>query len=362
MGKPGKRPAGRGGGGGGGGRHASRGFLGGPGGGPALDDLFHRSASLGGGGGRFITRRGGGGGGGGDEAEAGDDGDGGGGDSNDDDDARSGGSGSEAGGGDDDDGAPRRRKRPISVPLAMWDFGQCDAKRCTGRKLARRELITTLAIGQVHRGLLLSPDGKRTVSAEDRPIVEAHGLSVIDCSWKLVGGIPFHKLKGGQPRLLPYLVAANSVNYGKPCKLTCAEALAATLYITGFAGDAEALMDEFSWGPEFLKINRPLLDAYAAAADSEGVLAAQATWMRQLEAEAGARGSRSRGLPPPPASDSEGEAGGAAGAGREEDDEAGVPGPGRPAPLAALVGAPPGAAAGGPAAAGAGEEGAEAAT
>ncbi len=130
-------------------------------------------------------------------------------------------------------------------------------------------------------------------------------------------------------------------------------------------------MDEFSWGPEFLKINRPLLDAYAAAADSEGVLAAQATWMRQLEAEAGARGSRSRGLPPPPASDSEGEAGGAAGAGREEDDEAGVPGPGRPAPLAALVGAPPldvidseeglaGAATGGPAAAGAGEKGVEA--
>ncbi len=161
------------------------------------------------------------------------------------------------------------------VPLAMWDFGQCDSKRCTGRKLARLGCLRDLRTSQKFQGLILTPVGKHIVSPEDRPIVSTLGVAVVDCSWARLDDVPFNKIRGQYERLLPYLYAANPVNYGKPFKLTCAEAIAAALYICGMPLEAHYVMSKFKWGNTFFSINEDLLARYVACKNSAEILAVQ---------------------------------------------------------------------------------------
>jgi len=159
----------------------------------------------------------------------------------------------------------------------------------------------------VFRGVILSPQGVGPISPSDAYQIMSHGLSVIDCSWALTGGLPYAKMKG-IPRLLPYLVAANPVNYGKPEKLSCAEAIAAALWIVGLPSEADKVMAQFGgWGQEFLRINRSFLEAYAAAGDAPGVEREQCRLLDEAAAEAASRVGLTRDLPPETAGEEDGE-------------------------------------------------------
>ncbi|CDO73853.1 hypothetical protein BN946_scf185016.g10 [Trametes cinnabarina] len=165
----------------------------------------------------------------------------------------------------------------------MWDFDHCDPRRCSGKKLARQGLIQDLRVGQRFRGVVVSPKGTQPVSPADRDIVAQNGVAVVECSWARLDEVPFNKIASPHERLLPYLVATNPVNYGKPWRLNCVEALAAAFYITGFDSYAERLLSGFGWGHSFYEVNKHLLEKYKTCADADAVSAMQEEILAELE-------------------------------------------------------------------------------
>jgi pre-rRNA-processing protein TSR3 len=168
---------------------------------------------------------------------------------------------------------------------ACWDLGHCDPKRCSGKKLMKLGLMRELSMGQRHSGVIISPNAKRTISPADRELMEPYGAAVVECSWARVKEVPWAKIGGQCERLLPYLVAANSVNYGKPWRLNCVEALGAAFYICGHPDWAEEVLSHFSYGQSFLEINSSILKRYAACADEEAIKKTEEAWMARLEKE-----------------------------------------------------------------------------
>jgi len=180
--------------------------------------------------------------------------------------------------------ASSSRARP-AYKAACWDLGHCDPKRCSGKKLMKLGMMRELHMGQRHAGVIITPNGKQVVSPADAPVLEQHGAAVVECSWARTQEVQWNKVGGKCERLLPYLVAANSVNYGKPWRLNCVEALAAAFAICGRPEWSRDILAPFSYGKAFMDINDALFKKYAACADAAEVKQAEEDWMAQLERE-----------------------------------------------------------------------------
>ncbi|OPY25618.1 MAG: hypothetical protein A4E28_03051 [Methanocella sp. PtaU1.Bin125] len=167
------------------------------------------------------------------------------------------------------------------APLYVYHAHQDDPKKCTARRMSKFGLATMYErAGKLPSGaILLDPTAGHAISPADR-MLSKKGIVVLDCTWGEVERVfPLLKSKRMQGRALPYLLAANPVNYGRPFMLSSAEAFVAALYILGYREQAGEVAGKFRWGDTFLTLNREPLEAYAAAKDSADVILVQRDFM-----------------------------------------------------------------------------------
>lgn len=164
--------------------------------------------------------------------------------------------------------------RDDDIPLILYHANQCDPKKCSGRKLAKLGLAKSVkTIRQIPKNaIILNPSAPKALSKEDLPFAKKHGIAVLDCSWKKSEELLFKLRNKGVSRALPYLVAANPTNFGKPFQLSTAEAFGAALYILGHTEEAHLVMSKFKWGPHFLSMNKIPLTDYSAAKNSQEIV------------------------------------------------------------------------------------------
>src|SRR5438309_6512354 len=159
------------------------------------------------------------------------------------------------------------------IRLLAYHAGQCDPKKCTSLRLKRFGLLALVprTSGLPRGSIVLTPEAEQALSPADAHRAERRGLAVVDVSWKR-GRIP--PVPQAVARALPYLLAANPVNYGKPFVLSSVEALAAALVIFGRGEEARTILSKVTWGGQILTLNLEPLDAYASATDSVAVVRA----------------------------------------------------------------------------------------
>jgi len=157
------------------------------------------------------------------------------------------------------------------VELHVRYEGDDDPEKCTARGLARAdETRLHRSDAETPYGVVLNPHAEVALSPAD---ADHERLVALDCSWETAGEARFSL--PGEHRALPFLVAANPVNFGRPFRLTTVEALAGALAIFGDRERARDLLAAVGWDDTFLELNDEPLARYADCADSAEVVAVQ---------------------------------------------------------------------------------------
>ncbi|CAD8051346.1 unnamed protein product [Paramecium sonneborni] len=173
----------------------------------------------------------------------------------------------------------KREERLNDIKLFMIDYGQCDVKKCTGRKMERFKLLTAIKPKVKFQGIIVSANGKKYVSKDDEELLQK-GICVIDCSWAKIDEITY---VSPNERLLPHMVAVNPVNFGKQFKLSCVEAIAATLALCGRREQADFILSKFTWGENFFKINQDAFDLYSQCQNDKELREAEQKYLEMAK-------------------------------------------------------------------------------
>jgi len=162
------------------------------------------------------------------------------------------------------------------IRIVIYHARQCDPSKCTALKMKRFGLASIIhRMNAIQRGfVVLNPFAEVAFSPADRERALRRGVAALDCSWAEAERI-LKDRQTGFTRCLPYLLAANPINYGAPGKLSTLEAVASALYILGEKEQAARLLSLYKWGPQFLAMNEEPLNLYSAAKNSSEVVEIQ---------------------------------------------------------------------------------------
>jgi len=160
------------------------------------------------------------------------------------------------------------------IRLWVYHTAEDDPKKCSARKMARFGLVNLASsMKRIPPGLiLLDPFAEKSFSPEDADIACPHGILALDCSWKTAEEQFAHASHLHHSRALPFVIAVNPVNYGKPLKLSTLEAFVTALYILGKLKQAKTLVNLYKWAPHFLTMNQEPLEEYRTAKTSADII------------------------------------------------------------------------------------------